>query len=59
MAERSIIELFERVAELRDAAEKGGHTELAHFLEAAANVAQDMVFQGHAAIASEAMGLVH
>ncbi len=58
MAEGSIVELFERVAELRDAAERNGFTELAHFLEAAANVAQDLAFQGHA-VASERMGMVH
>lgn len=58
MVEGSIVEIFERVAELRDAAEKKGYTELAHFLEAAANVAQDMVFQGHVA-APEMMRLLH
>ena len=58
MAEGSIVEIFERVAELRDAAEQNGFTELAHFLEAAANVAQDLVFQGHV-VAPEGIRLVH
>ncbi len=58
MAERNIIEIFERVAELRDVAEKNGFTELAHFLEAAANVAQDMAFQGHM-VPVQGLSMVH
>ena len=58
MVEGSIVEIFERVAELRDAAERNGFTELAHFLEAAANVAQDLAFQGHA-VAPDGISMVH
>lgn len=58
MVDSSIIELFERVAELRELAEKRGFNELAQFLEAAANVAQDMAFQGYA-ISPQAVCLMH
>jgi hypothetical protein len=58
MIDSNIIELFERVAELRELAEKRGFNELAQFLEAAANVAQDMAFQGYA-ISPQAVCLMH
>ena len=58
MTDSSIVELFERVAELRELAAKQGFTELAQFLEAAANVAQDMAFQGYA-VTPQAACMVH
>ena len=58
MTDSSIIELFERVAELRQVAEKQGFTELAQFLEAAANVAQDLAFRGYA-VTPQAVCMMH
>ena len=58
MTDSSIVELFERVAELREIAESRGYTELAQFLDAAANVAQDLAFQGYA-ITPQAVCMMH
>ena len=58
MTDSSIVELFERVAELRELAAKQGFAELAQFLDAAANVAQDMAFQGYA-VTPLGVGMVH